>query len=158
MKKVNLFFIAICTLGFINSMQARSSLSSLNKMYVGSKKTIRGCKDLQVDPDNIDKVYITEKGENKHKVTARKPGVIMFTCTKEDGTSEEQTVTIQEMPESQTNVSFGVGYYPYSRYYISSDPLYDTYWGWGNGYGWGGGWWGHHHGWRGGRHHGGHRR
>lgn len=135
MKKYITFFTVLIMSITLTAVYARSksSLRRLNTIRVGKNKTVRGYTNITINPKSTGDVYINEIEDNKHKITGMDDGVVILNFHDENGQIESKTITIKENTRRDSNVSFGFGfggYYP-RRYYISSDPFYTPWSGWG---------------------------
>jgi hypothetical protein len=132
MKKIYLFFIALCVLGFTEVIHAKrkSSLRHLKKIRVGKSKTVRGFDKIIEDPESKGDVHIIKIGDEKHEITGMEDGIVILNFYDKDGNKEEKVIDIRDRaPEIQSNINFGFGFRPYG--YYRSDPFYDPFWGWG---------------------------
>lgn len=116
--------------------RSHSSLRHLKNIRVGKSKTIRGYEKILVNPKSNGEVHINKIDNNKHTITGMKDGIVILNFYDEDGLVEEKAIDIKERKPDiivRPNVSFGLGwgYRPRGYYYISSDPFYSPYWGWG---------------------------
>lgn len=109
-----------------------SNLRHLKKIRVGKSKTVRGFKNITVNPKSTGEVYITQLGDDKHEINGMKEGIVILNFYDDDGFVEEKVIDIKDREpdiQVQPNVSFGLGfgYRPRGYYY---DPFYSP-WGWG---------------------------
>ncbi len=156
MKKIYFTLITLLALGYVEKTytglfstsktsstkkkrgkrKSRSNLRSLKNIRVGKSKTIRGYNTITVNPKSNGKVYITEIEDGKHEITGMEDGIVILNFYDEDGSLEEKVIDIKDRrPEVNVgpNVSFGFGFGYRQRgyYYMSSDPFYTPWGGWG---------------------------